>query len=58
MNLKVQDDTNFIEIYDFDDDKIMIALFENDSDTEIGNVIFEKNHAKQIISFLQNHFNL
>jgi hypothetical protein len=58
MNLKVQDDTNFIEIYDFDDDKIMIALFENDSDIEMGNVILKKNHAKQIISFLQNHFNL
>ena len=58
MTLKVLDDTNFIEIYDLKDDKMMIALFETDSDEEVGNVIFEKNHAKQIISFLQNHFNL
>jgi hypothetical protein len=58
MTLRLMQEYNFIEIDDLDNDRMMISLFDNDSEEELGNVIFEKDNAKQIISFLQNHFNL
>jgi len=58
MTLRFMHEINFIEIDDLDKDRMMISLFDNDSEEEIGNVIIEKYEAKQIISFLQNHFNL
>ena len=58
MTLRFIDEKNFIEIDELDNDRMMISLSDNDADEEIGNVIIEKYEAKQIISFLQNHFNL
>ena len=58
MTLRFIDEKNFIEIDELDNDRMMISLSDNDDDEEIGNVIIEKYEAKQIISFLQNHFNL
>ena len=58
MTLRFMHEINFIEINDLDNDRMMISLFDNDSEEELGNVIIEKDNAKQIISFLKNHFNL
>jgi hypothetical protein len=58
MTLRFIDEKNFIEIDELDNDRMMISLSDNDDDEEIGNVIIEKYEAKQIISFLQKHFNL